>query len=167
MIGRCARRYFSSKAAAQRRPTKVIENLLKEHGPQTVNNCWKLAAPAGIKSKTHMKTMLHWLVERDRLQINCNHLKHPGQKVVTQTRGGKQLKSGQGFKEFLFGIRQRKTKKKEEGEDSAKVGGEDDDSAKLGESDESAKLDKNQESAKLDRDSNSTEQIPEEQKLTV
>ncbi|KAH7352105.1 hypothetical protein KP509_19G030000 [Ceratopteris richardii] len=116
MIGRFVRRYFSSKAAAQQRPTKVIENLLKEHGPMTVNNCWKLAEPAGIKSKTHMKTMLHWLVERERVQITCNHLKH-GQKTPAQTRGGKQLKSGQGFKEFLFGIKQKGTKKKLKGID--------------------------------------------------
>lgn len=103
-------RFFSSKVAAQQRPTKVIENLLKEHGPQTVNDCWKLAEPVGIKSKTHMKTMLHWLVERDRVQITCNHLKHARQKNPARKRGGRQQKGGQGVKEFIFGIRMKRVR---------------------------------------------------------
>lgn len=57
-----------------------------------------------------MKTMLHWLVERDRVEISCNHLKHSGQKKAVQKKGGRQQKSGQGFKEFLFGIRTKRVK---------------------------------------------------------
>ncbi|MCO5551792.1 hypothetical protein L7F22_005294 [Adiantum nelumboides] len=66
-------------------------------------------------------------------------------RAVTQTRGGKQLKSGQGFKEFIFGIKPKIPKKKQG-------------SAKLDESDNSAKLDKGVKSA---------EEIPQEQITTV
>ncbi|MCO5551791.1 hypothetical protein L7F22_005293 [Adiantum nelumboides] len=110
-------------------PNKVGENLLKQHGPQNVNNCWKLAETVGIKSKAQMKT-----IERHRVKISCNHVKHAGQRAVTQSRGGKQLKSGQGFKEFIFGIKPKNPKKKQG-------------SSKLDESDNFAKLDEGVKSA--------------------
>jgi hypothetical protein len=64
-----------------------------------------------------MKTMLHWLVDRDRVVVKCNHLKHlsASQKKGGQRKGrGKELKSGQGAKEFLFGVKQKSVKKQEQ-----------------------------------------------------
>ena len=61
--------------------------------------------------------MLHWLVDRDRVVVKCNHLKHlsASHKKGCQQKGrGKELKSGQGAKEFLFGVKQKNVKQKEQ-----------------------------------------------------
>ena len=61
--------------------------------------------------------MLHWLVDRDRVMVKCNHIKHSSSthKKGGQPKGrGKELKSGQGAKEFLFGIKYKSVKKTEQ-----------------------------------------------------
>ncbi|KAI5079833.1 hypothetical protein GOP47_0005312 [Adiantum capillus-veneris] len=66
-------------------PSKIVENLLIQHGPQTVSGCWTFAEPAGIKSKIRLKALLMWLVGRNRIRQFCH--------VDKETKR----------KEFLFG----------------------------------------------------------------
>ncbi|KAH7425169.1 hypothetical protein KP509_11G042700 [Ceratopteris richardii] len=81
-------------------PSKVVENLLLEHGPQTVSECWKLAEPAGIKSKIRMKAVLMWLVERRRIRQICHFDKETKKK------------------EFLYGPPKKCPKESSEGDDA-------------------------------------------------
>lgn len=110
-----ALRFLSKRAdGSPAYPTKVVENLLRQHGPRTANDCWKLAQPEGIKSKTHMKTLLRWLVERKRVKISCHQLKQTGgHQKGGQQKGGKQKGGSHGAKEFLFSVPEKPAKQSE------------------------------------------------------
>ncbi|CAK9193130.1 unnamed protein product [Sphagnum jensenii] len=59
-------------------------NILKEHGPLTVQDCWKHASQlenAGFRSKRHMKLILRWMRENRRVRKECNSIgEHPDEK---------------------------------------------------------------------------------------
>ncbi|KAJ7569367.1 hypothetical protein O6H91_01G075200 [Diphasiastrum complanatum] len=51
-----------------------ILSILKTQGPLKVSDCWTHAEQAGIKSKRHMKILLRWMKEQQRVRVLCNHL---------------------------------------------------------------------------------------------
>jgi len=59
-------------------------NILKEHGPLTVRDCWKHASQldnSGFRSKRHMKLILRWMRENRRVRKECNSIgEHPDEK---------------------------------------------------------------------------------------
>ncbi|CAI9110511.1 OLC1v1010557C1 [Oldenlandia corymbosa var. corymbosa] len=83
-------RYFAKKPKPKMKPielntppeqtqtiTRAIFDILKEHGPLTVNETWdrvKEVGLRGLSSKRHMKIILRWMRERQRLRIICNHV---------------------------------------------------------------------------------------------
>lgn len=52
----------------------ILHNILKQHGPLNVADCWTHAQAVGFKSKKHMKTMLRWMKERNRVKLIGNYL---------------------------------------------------------------------------------------------
>ncbi|KAL8477818.1 hypothetical protein ACS0TY_029930 [Phlomoides rotata] len=57
--------------------TRVIFDILKEHGPLTVADIWdhvKEVGLRGLSSKRHMKIVMRWMRERQKLRLICNHV---------------------------------------------------------------------------------------------
>ncbi|CAH2044628.1 unnamed protein product [Thlaspi arvense] len=57
--------------------TRVIFDILKEHGPLTIAETWdrvKEVGLRGLSSKRHMKIILRWMRERQKLKLICNHV---------------------------------------------------------------------------------------------
>ncbi|GLJ23946.1 hypothetical protein SUGI_0455200 [Cryptomeria japonica] len=57
--------------------SRSIFNVVKEHGPLNIANAWDRVQEAGINgvnSKSHLKLMLRWMKERQKLHMICNHV---------------------------------------------------------------------------------------------
>ncbi|XP_021721125.1 uncharacterized protein LOC110688691 [Chenopodium quinoa] len=57
--------------------TRAIFDILKDHGPLTIAQTWERLQEVGLKeltSKTHMKTVMRWMRERQKLKMICNHV---------------------------------------------------------------------------------------------
>ncbi|XP_058227848.1 uncharacterized protein LOC131336145 [Rhododendron vialii] len=57
--------------------TRVIFDVLKEHGPLTITDTWERLKEVGVRGltgKRHMKTILRWMRERQKLRLICNHV---------------------------------------------------------------------------------------------
>ncbi|EYU31177.1 hypothetical protein ABFS82_08G240400 [Erythranthe guttata] len=57
--------------------TRVIFDILKEHGPLTISDTWEHVKEVGLKglnSKRHMKIVMRWMRERQKLRQICNHV---------------------------------------------------------------------------------------------
>lgn len=57
--------------------TRAIFDILKDHGPLTIAQTWDKLQEVGLKeltSKTHMKTVMRWMRERQKLKLICNHV---------------------------------------------------------------------------------------------
>ncbi|AET00903.1 hypothetical protein MtrunA17_Chr5g0447491 [Medicago truncatula] len=57
--------------------TRALFDIVKEHGPITVSNTWERVKEVGLKdltSKNHMKVVLRWMRERQKLRLVCNHV---------------------------------------------------------------------------------------------
>ncbi|KAK8304555.1 hypothetical protein V6Z11_D03G000400 [Gossypium hirsutum] len=83
-------RYFSTKPKPKMKPielktspeqtqtiTRVIFDILKEHGPLTVGDTWERVKEVGLRgltSKRHMKIVLRWMRERQKIRLICNHV---------------------------------------------------------------------------------------------
>ncbi|KAJ0085745.1 hypothetical protein Patl1_08357 [Pistacia atlantica] len=88
--GRMFLRYFSTKPKPKMKPielnmppeqtetiTRVIFNIVKEHGPLTVAETWDRVKEVGLRGltgKSHMKIALRWMRERQKLRLICNHV---------------------------------------------------------------------------------------------
>eukprot|EP00249_Psilotum_nudum_P019759 c27406_g1_i1 orf=219-608(+) len=99
-------RHMPRKSTDATLPTRKIVNLLRKHGPVNANDCWKVAEPAGIKSKRHMKSVLRWLMDKNRVRIICHRLQEKGHL---------------GCKEFLYGLPAPKTKAQDTDDTDAAV----------------------------------------------
>ncbi|PKU66814.1 uncharacterized protein LOC110116120 [Dendrobium catenatum] len=56
--------------------TRTIFDVVKEHGPLTIADTWEHLKGVGLKgltSKRHMKIILRWMRERQKLRLICNH----------------------------------------------------------------------------------------------
>ncbi|XP_020251730.1 uncharacterized protein LOC109829047 [Asparagus officinalis] len=56
--------------------TRAIFDVIKEHGPLTIADAWahlKESGLRGLTSKRHMKILLRWMRERQKLRLICNH----------------------------------------------------------------------------------------------
>ncbi|KAK1317410.1 hypothetical protein QJS10_CPA05g01283 [Acorus calamus] len=56
--------------------TRVIFDVVREHGPLTVSETWdhvKTVGLRGLTGKQHMKILLRWMKERGKLRLMCNH----------------------------------------------------------------------------------------------
>ncbi|XP_024035907.1 uncharacterized protein LOC112096723 [Citrus clementina] len=83
-------RYLSTKPKPKMKPielkappeqsqtiTRVIFDIVKEHGPLTVAETWERVQQAGVSGltgKSHMKIVLRWMRERQKLRLICNHV---------------------------------------------------------------------------------------------
>ncbi|MFQ6623364.1 hypothetical protein Gotur_004046 [Gossypium turneri] len=83
-------RYFSMKPKPKMKPielktspeqtqtiTRVIFDILKEHGPLTVGDTWERVKEVGLRglaSKRHMKIVLRWMRETQKIRLICNHV---------------------------------------------------------------------------------------------
>ncbi|GAA0139666.1 hypothetical protein LIER_01165 [Lithospermum erythrorhizon] len=83
-------RYMATKPKSKMKPielktppeqtqtiTRVIFGILKEHGPLTISDTWdrvKEVGVRGLSSKRHMKIVLRWMRERQKLKLICNHV---------------------------------------------------------------------------------------------
>ncbi|KAK7281817.1 hypothetical protein RIF29_10114 [Crotalaria pallida] len=57
--------------------TRVLFDIVKEHGPLTIEDTWQHVKEVGLKdltSKRHMKIVLRWMRERQKLRLVCNHV---------------------------------------------------------------------------------------------
>nr|GMD59788.1 thiamine-phosphate synthase [Ipomoea batatas] len=57
--------------------TRVIFDILKEHGPLSIADTWERVKEVGVRgltSKRHMKIVLRWMRERQKLKLICNHV---------------------------------------------------------------------------------------------
>ncbi|KAL3753273.1 hypothetical protein ACJRO7_000639 [Eucalyptus globulus] len=57
--------------------TRVIFDILKEHGPLTIAGTWERVQEVGLRgltSKRHMKIVLRWMRERQKVRLLCNHV---------------------------------------------------------------------------------------------
>lgn len=55
--------------------SRVLYDIIREHGPLTVAEVWDHSKVAGLRaltSKMHMKIMLKWMKERQMLKVICN-----------------------------------------------------------------------------------------------
>ncbi|PKA65288.1 hypothetical protein AXF42_Ash005620 [Apostasia shenzhenica] len=56
--------------------TRAIFDVVKEHGPLTIDDTWEHIKGIGLRgltSKRHMKFILRWMRERQKLRLICNH----------------------------------------------------------------------------------------------
>ncbi|KAK6924413.1 hypothetical protein RJ641_010613 [Dillenia turbinata] len=57
--------------------TRVIFDIVKEHGPLTIAETWERVQEVGLRgltSKRHMKIVMRWMRERQKLRLICNHV---------------------------------------------------------------------------------------------
>lgn len=57
--------------------TRAIFDIVRDHGPLTIAQTWERIQEVGLKeltSKTHMKTVMRWMRERQKLRLICNHV---------------------------------------------------------------------------------------------
>ncbi|XP_052195605.1 uncharacterized protein LOC127803429 [Diospyros lotus] len=57
--------------------TRVIFDILKEHGPLTIADTWERVKEVGLRgltSKRQMKIVLRWMRERQKVRQICNHV---------------------------------------------------------------------------------------------
>ncbi|KAH9752714.1 hypothetical protein KPL71_014811 [Citrus sinensis] len=58
--------------------TRVMFDIVREDGPLTVAETWErvkvLAGASGLTGKSHMKIVLRWMRERQKLRLVCNHV---------------------------------------------------------------------------------------------
>ncbi|KAK6922664.1 hypothetical protein RJ641_010968 [Dillenia turbinata] len=57
--------------------TRVIFDIVKEHGPLTIAETWERVREVGLRgltSKRHMKMVMRWTRERQKLRLICNHV---------------------------------------------------------------------------------------------
>ncbi|PIA55864.1 hypothetical protein AQUCO_00700292v1 [Aquilegia coerulea] len=57
--------------------TRVIFDIVKEHGPLSIADTWEHVKDVGLRgltSKRHMKIVLRWMRERQKLRLICNHV---------------------------------------------------------------------------------------------
>lgn len=57
--------------------TRAIFDIVRDHGPLTIAHTWERIQEVGLKeltSKTHMKTVMRWMRERQKLRLICNHV---------------------------------------------------------------------------------------------
>ncbi|CAL1403924.1 unnamed protein product [Linum trigynum] len=57
--------------------TRAIFDVVKEHGPLTVSETWEKIQEVGLKGltgKRHMKIVLRWMRERQKIRLICNHV---------------------------------------------------------------------------------------------
>ncbi|KAK8273363.1 hypothetical protein V6Z11_D10G000500 [Gossypium hirsutum] len=57
--------------------TRVIFDILKEHGPLTVGDTWERVKEVGLRgltSKRHMKIVMRWMRGRQKIRLICNHV---------------------------------------------------------------------------------------------
>lgn len=92
-------RYLARKPKPKMKPTKLstppeqtqtitraIFDILKDHGPLTIAETWERVQEVGLRglnSKGHMKTVLRWMRERQKLKLICNHVGHQKQFLYT------------------------------------------------------------------------------------
>ncbi|XP_022136836.1 uncharacterized protein LOC111008437 isoform X1 [Momordica charantia] len=83
-------RYFATKPKPKMKPielntppeqtqtiTRVIFDIVKEHGPLTIAETWDRVQEVGLRgltSKRHMKIVMRWMRERQKLRLMCNHI---------------------------------------------------------------------------------------------
>jgi hypothetical protein len=88
-------RYFAKRSKPKMKPVETrlpveqaltistaVFDVIKAHGPLTVAGTWDRVKEAGIKgldSKTHLKIILRWMKERQRVKQICNHVGHSKQ----------------------------------------------------------------------------------------
>ncbi|CAA7397673.1 unnamed protein product [Spirodela intermedia] len=56
--------------------TRTLFDIVREHGPLTIGETWdrvKEVGLTGLTSKRHMKILLRWMRERQKLRMICNH----------------------------------------------------------------------------------------------
>ncbi|XP_038981734.1 uncharacterized protein LOC120110543 [Phoenix dactylifera] len=56
--------------------SRTIFDIVKEHGPLTIAETWEHLKGVGLRgltSKRHMKILLRWMRERQKLRLICNH----------------------------------------------------------------------------------------------
>ncbi|PKI51069.1 uncharacterized protein LOC116211095 [Punica granatum] len=79
--------------------TRVIFDILKEHGPLTISDTWDRVKEVGLRgltSKRHMKIVLRWMRERQKLRQICNHVGPHKQFLYTTWFTKPNLKQQQG-----------------------------------------------------------------------
>ncbi|XP_015063932.1 uncharacterized protein LOC107009168 [Solanum pennellii] len=57
--------------------TRTIFDIVKEHGPLNIAETWDRVKDVGLRgltSKGHMKIVLRWMRERQKLKLICNHV---------------------------------------------------------------------------------------------
>ncbi|GAB2293684.1 hypothetical protein Dimus_027897 [Dionaea muscipula] len=57
--------------------TRVLFDIVKEHGPLAIADVWQRVQEVGLRgltSKRHMKVILRWMRERQKLRLICNHV---------------------------------------------------------------------------------------------
>ncbi|CAK9324214.1 unnamed protein product [Citrullus colocynthis] len=87
-------RYFATKPKPKMKPkmkpielktppeqtqtiTRVIFDIVREHGPLTIAETWDRVQEVGLRgltSKRHMKIVMRWMRERQKLRLMCNHV---------------------------------------------------------------------------------------------
>ncbi|XP_057952662.1 uncharacterized protein LOC131146861 [Malania oleifera] len=83
-------RYFAKKSKPKLKPaalkttpeqtqtiTRAIFDIVREHGPLTIGDTWervKEVGLTGLNGKSHMKIVLRWMRERQKLKLICNHV---------------------------------------------------------------------------------------------
>eukprot|EP00249_Psilotum_nudum_P032297 c47630_g1_i1 orf=180-548(+) len=53
---------------------KIIHNVLIQNGPLSFQQCWTQCQSAGFRSKRHLKMILRWMKENERVRLVCRHL---------------------------------------------------------------------------------------------
>uniref|UniRef100_A0A7N0UBY5 Uncharacterized protein n=1 Tax=Kalanchoe fedtschenkoi TaxID=63787 RepID=A0A7N0UBY5_KALFE len=57
--------------------SRVIFDIVKEHGPLSIADTWQRVQEVGLRgltSKRHMKIVMRWMRERQKLRQICNHV---------------------------------------------------------------------------------------------
>ncbi|KAL8130693.1 hypothetical protein V2J09_019848 [Rumex salicifolius] len=57
--------------------TRTFFDIVKEHGPLSIADIWSRVQEVGLKDltgKRHMKIILRWMRERQKLKLICNHV---------------------------------------------------------------------------------------------
>ncbi|CAM8912230.1 unnamed protein product [Rhodiola kirilowii] len=57
--------------------SRVIFDIVKEHGPLSIADTWERVQEVGLRgltSKRHMKIVMRWMRERQKLRQICNHI---------------------------------------------------------------------------------------------